>query len=198
MTLKLYFIPGRSWLPRWLLGELDEPFDLILLDRAKNEHKQPAFLAINSLGKLPALEVDGRVMTETAAICLFLADRRGDMGLAPALDDPGRGRYLTLMVHASAALEPAIEDIILKRRSDPKMVGWGVAEDEFAFVEGHLGEGPYLFGSRFTAADVMIGGVLIWTKLLGVALPPRLDAYATRLMARPVLARLFEESAPPA
>jgi glutathione S-transferase len=195
MTLKLYFIPGRSWLPRWLLGELGEPFELIVLDEAKKEHKQPAYLAVNPLGKLPALEHDGRVVTETAAICLYLADLRPKHGLAPSLGDPDRGRYLTLMVHASTALEPAIEDVLLKRQSEPQMVGWSPVKDEFAFVEGHLGDGPFLFGDRFTAADVMIGGVLIWASQLETKLPPKLDAYAKRLMRRPALAKLFAEAA---
>ena len=118
--------------------------------------------------------------------------------MAPAVDDPDRGRYLTLMVHASSALEPAIEDILLKRESDPAMVGSCPARDELGSVEGHLGEGPYLFGERFTAADVMIGGVTIWTRLLGVELPAALDAYVARLMARPALMRLFEASRPTA
>jgi glutathione S-transferase len=98
------------------------------------------------------------------------------------------------MVHASTALEPSVEDIHLKRESTSSMVGWSPVGDEFAFVEMHLGAGPYLFRERFTAADVMIGGVLIWTKLSGVALPTKLDAYVGRLMSRPVLAKLFKES----
>ncbi|HYE47703.1 MAG TPA: glutathione S-transferase family protein [Caulobacter sp.] len=192
MTLKLYFIPGRSWLPRWLLEELDEPFELIELDAEKQEHKQPAYLAINPLGKLPALDVDGHVMNETAAICLYLADLRPEKGLAPAQDDPERGRYLSLMVHASAALEPSVEDVLLKRESKSEWVGWLPLKDELAFVEHHLGQGPHLLGERFTAADIMIGGVLIWAKQLEIPLTPTLDAYASRLIARPVLTRLFE------
>jgi len=195
MTLTLYFIPGRSWLPRWLLEEMDEPFKLVVLDADRREHKQPAFLAINPLGKLPTLVHDGQVAIETAAICLHLGDLRPELGLAPTVHDPDRPRYLSLMVHASTALEPAIEDILLKRKSDPAMVGWNTAQDEFAFAERQLGDGPYLFGERFTAADVMLGGVLIWTSLLGVvALPPALEAYTKRLMARPALAKLFAES----
>ena len=84
MTLKLYFIPGRSWLPRWLLGEMGEPFELVELDFAAGETRKPAYLAVNPLGKLPALEADGQVITETAAICLYLADLRPKLGLAPS------------------------------------------------------------------------------------------------------------------
>ena len=191
MTLKLYFIPGRSWLPRWLLGEMGEPFELVELDFAAGETRKPAYLADTPLGKLPALEADGQVITETAAICLYLADLRPKLGLAPSLGDPDRGRYLSLMVHASAALEPSVTDVFLKRQSDRLMVGWVPLKDELPFVERHLGDGPYLFGDRFTAADVMVGGVLVWATQLEIQLTPKLDAYVQRLMKRPVLAKLF-------
>jgi glutathione S-transferase len=196
MTLKLYFIPGRSWLPRWLLGEMGEPFELVELDFEKGETKKPAYLAINPLGKLPALVADGRVITETAAILMYLADLRPKLGFAPSLGDPDRGRYLSLMVHGTTALEPSVTDVFLKRQSDRLMVGWVPLKDELPFVEGHLGDGPYLFGDRFTAADVMVGGVLVWATQLKVKLTPKLDAYVQRLMARPVLAKLFAESMP--
>jgi len=191
MTLKLYFIPGRSWLPRWLLGEMGEPFELVELDFDKGETRKPEYLAINPLGKLPALDADGQVITETAAICLYLADLRPKLQLAPSVGDPDRGRYLALMVHASTALEPSVADVFLKRQSDRLMVGWVPLKDELPFVERHLGDGPYLFGDRFTAADVMVGGVLIWANQLEVKLTPKLDAYVKRLMARPALAKLF-------
>ena len=191
MALKLYFIPGRSWLPRWLLGEMGEPFELVELDFAAGETRKPAYLAVNPLGKLPALEADGQVITETAAICLYLADLRPKLGLAPSLGDPDRGRYLSLMVHASAALEPSVTDVFLKRQSDRLMVGWVPLKDELPFVERHLGDGPYLFGDRFTAADVMVGGVQVWATQLEIQLTPKLDAYVQRLMKRPVLAKLF-------
>jgi glutathione S-transferase len=195
MTLKLYFIPGRSWLPRWLLDEMGEPYELVTLDAQAGENRKPEFLAVNPLGKLPALVVDGRVMTETAAICLYLADLRPRLQLAPAADDPDRGRYLTLMVHASTALEPSVEDVLLKRQSDRLMVGWNPLPEELSFVEGQLGQGPYLFGDRFTAADVMIGGVLVWaSQFPEVALPTSLKAYVDSLMARPALAALFAEA----
>ena len=110
-------------------------------------------------------------------------------------DDPERGRYLTLIVHASAALEPAFEDVLLKRESDPLWVGWRPVKDELAFVEHHLGEGPWLFGERFTAADIMIGGVLVWATQLEMETTPKLKAYVGRLMARPALVRLFSDFA---
>lgn len=198
MTLKLYFFPGRSWLPRWLLEEMGEPYELIELDGEAGENREAAYLTVNPLGKVPALDVDGRVMTETAAICLYLADLRPALKLAPAPTDPDRGRYLTLMVHASTAAEPSIIDVLLNRTSDRTMVGWNPLPDELAFIEGHLGDGPYLFGEQFTAADVMLGGVLVWASGMKVEMPLKLTAYVQRLVARPVLSRMFRESGVPA
>lgn len=192
-SLTLYFIPGRSWLPRWLLEELQQPYRLVRLDQTRGDHKQPPYLAINVLGKLPALDVDGKVMIETAAICLYLADRFGMGRLAPALQGRDRPRYLSLMVHASAALDPMLAERVQGRATPPEQMGWGTHEQEIHFVEGQLDAGPYLFGDTFTAADVMVGGMLIWGKLSGVALSPRLEDYVARLMQRPALMKLFEE-----
>lgn len=191
--LRLYFIPGRSWLPRWLLEELDQPYELVRLDRERGEHKQPAYLKINPLGKAPSLEINGQVMNEGAAICLYLADRYSTGRLALAGDEPERPRYLALMVHASAALDPSISDWIFKRKTVPAEVGWGTVAQELAFLEGQLGHGPFLFGERFSAADVMIGGTLIWGRLAGLVLPESLQAYTGRLLQRPKLVALFDE-----
>ena len=192
--LKLYYYMGRPIMPRWLLEEMAEPYELITFDMQKKDQKKPEYLAINALGKLPALDVDGRVMTEAAAILLYLADLRPEKGFAPALDDPERGRYLTLMVHGPAALEPAILDKQLKRKW-VEANGWGTLEEEYAFVEQHLGDGPWLLGERFTAADVEIGGQLVWATMLKIDLPPKLADYVKRLMARPALAQLFADQA---
>ncbi|MDO9223618.1 MAG: glutathione S-transferase family protein [Caulobacter sp.] len=192
--LKLYYYMGRPIMPRWLLEEMAEPYELITFDIKKKDQKKPSYLAINPLGKLPALDHDGRIMTEAAAILIYLADLRPEKGFAPALDDPERGRYLTLMVHGPAALEPAIIDKATKRKwTDTN--GWGTLKEEYAFVEMHLGDGPWMLGERFTAADVEIGGQLVWATMLKIRLPPKLADYVKRLMARPALAKLFAEQA---
>lgn len=193
--LKLYYYMGRPIMPRWLLEEMAEPHELIIFDASKKDQKKPEYLAINPVGKLPALDVDGRVMTESTAIMLYLADLRPEKGFAPAPDHPDRGKYLALMVHGPAALEPAIIDQITGREWT-EANGWGRLEEEFAFVEMHLGDGPWIMGDRFTAADVGIGGQLVWATGQKVKLPPKLADYVKRLMERPVLAKLFAESAP--
>lgn len=191
--LKLYYYMGRPIMPRWLLEEMAEPYELVRFDAAERDQKKSDYLAVNPLGKLPALEIDGRVMTEAAAILLWLADHRPEKGFAPAAEDPLRPKYLTLMVHGPAALEPAILDWMLKREWT-EANGWGTLEEEFAFVEMHLGDGPWILGERFTAADVEIGGQLVWATMLKLELPPKLAAYVERLMARPALANIFAEA----
>lgn len=192
-SLTLYFMPGRAWLPRWLLEELGQPYRLVRLDRARREHKQGAYLAANALGKTPALDIDGRVMTESAAICLYLADRFGMGQLAPSPDSVERPRYLSLMVHASASLDPLLTERVLGRVSAAEEVGWGTLEQETEFLHRQLDAGPYLFAEDFSAADVMVGGMLIWGRLSGVMLSVRLQHYVDRLMQRPALVKLFEE-----
>lgn len=94
--LRLYFIPGRSRLPRWLLEELEQPYEPVRLDREHGEHKRPAYLKINPLGKAPSLEINGQVMNETAAICPYLGDRYSTGRLAPAGDEPERPKLVAL------------------------------------------------------------------------------------------------------
>ncbi len=185
--MKLYFNPhSRAVTTKWMLDECDATYELVPIDLEKREHKSPAFLQINPAGKLPAL-VDGEArLFENAAICLYLADRLPQAQLAPALDSPERGRYLSLMVYATAQLEPAMGDAMMNLPTAPSR-GWGEYPLVLDALERELGDGPYLFGDWFTAADVMIGSGLIWKRAFTKQPIERasLEAYAQRLMARP-------------
>jgi len=184
--MRLYFNPqSRAVIARWMLDECGASYELVHVDLAKGEHKQPAFLAINPTGKLPALE-DGNVRVyENAAICLYLADRFPRARLAPRPDAPERGRYLSLVVYSTSQLEPAMGDHILQIPHHAQR-GWTDFETAKQVVERELGDGPYLFGDWFTAADVMIGSMLIWKRLVtGASDGPKIDAYVDRLLARP-------------
>src|SRR5436190_11720599 len=101
-------IHSRTFTARWILEELGLPYRVVDIDIRKGWQKRPEFLAINPMGKAPAITDDGVVVTETPAICLYLADRYGVGRLAPPLDDPRRGPYLRWAVFATAVLEPAI------------------------------------------------------------------------------------------
>ncbi len=184
--MKLYYNPqSRAAVTKWMLDECGATYEIAPIDFEKREHKAPEFLKVNPAGKLPAL-VDGDArLFENAAICLYLADKFPEARLAPAIGAPQRGRYLSLMVYSTSQLEPAMSDHLLKIETQPQR-GWTDFETALDVVEGELGDGPYLFGDWFTAADVMIGSMFIWKRLRGGPPGrPKLEAYVDRLLARP-------------
>lgn len=190
--MKLYFNPqSRAQIAKWMLDECGVAYETVLIDFQKREHKSSEFLKINPAGKLPALvDGDARVF-ECAAICLYLGDKFSRANLAPAIDAPERGRYLSLMVYATSQLEPAMGDALLGGQPVTAQRGWTDFETAKDVVEKELGDGRYLFGDWFTAADVMIGSMFIWKRLF-TAKPDRqkLDAYVDRLLARPKAMRI--------
>ncbi|NBD09647.1 MULTISPECIES: glutathione S-transferase family protein [Corallococcus] len=184
--MKLYFNPrSRAVIAKWMLDEAGVEYEIIPIDLRKHEHKTPEFLKVNPAGKLPAL-VDGDTRVfENAALCLYVADRYPQARLAPAIDAPERGRYLSLMVYSTSQLEPSAADHMTKTATLPQR-GWTEYPLALDAMERELGNGPYLFGDWFTAADVMIGSIFIYQRMLGARTDrPVLDAYVDRLMARP-------------
>jgi glutathione S-transferase len=184
--MKLYYNPkSRALIAKWMLDECNADYEIVPVDFEKREHKAPEFLKINPAGKLPVLvDGDSRIF-ENAAICLYLGDKFAEARLAPQIGAPERGRYLSLMVYSTSQLEPAMGDALLGAQWLPQR-GWTDFETAKDVVEGELGEGPYLFGDWFTAADVMIGSMFIWRRMFtGQPDRPRLDAYVDRLLKRP-------------
>ena len=165
--MKLYYNPqSRAVIAKWMLDECDAQYEIVPIDFTKGEHKTPEFRKINPAGKLPALEDGASKIFEGAAICLYLGDKFPRANLAPAISAPERGRYLSLMVYSTSQLEPAMGDVLLKVETLPQR-GWTDFETAQTVVEGELGKGPYLFGDWFTAADIMIGSMFIWKRILG-------------------------------
>lgn len=189
--MQLYFNPqSRAVIAKWMLDECQAPYEIVPIDLQKGEHKAPAFMKINPAGKLPAL-VDGSArLFENTAIALYLADKFPQAKLAPCIDSPDRGRYLSLMVYATSQLEPSMGDALLNVETAPQR-GWTPFEAARDAVEQELGDGPYLFGDWFTAADVMIGSMFIWKRLWkGPRERARIEAYVQRLLARPAAPKL--------
>src|SRR5579875_1378908 len=179
-----------------LLEELGVPYELHVLNRAKEELRSPEFLAINPLAKVPALrDSSGEVVTEQVAIFLHLADLYPEKGFAPAFDDALRGPYLRWMVFYAAAFEPALVD--KARGTEPgtrAMSPYGEYETVIDVVSDALKKGPYLLGERFTAADILWGIALTWTtgfKL--VPERPEIMAYVKRINERPAMVRAREK-----
>lgn len=191
--LKLHHAaPSRSSTVLWMLEELGEPYELNVLDLKKGETRTPAYLAVNPMGKVPALEHDGLLVTEVGAICLYLADAFPKAGLAPAIGDPLRAAYVRWMFFQGNCLEPAVIDRALKR--DPGQAStmpYGDFDTTVETLARFVGAAsPWLLGDRFTALDVYLGSAVRWTMLFGL-LPERPEflAYAARLVERPALQR---------
>lgn len=183
--MKLYFnAQSRAQIAKWMLDECGAEYEVVNIDLEKGEQKSPEFKAINPAGKLPAL-VDGDVrIFEYAAICLYLAEKFPEKRLAPAIGTPERGRYLSLMVYSTSQLEPAMGDALLKVEAAPSR-GWNTFAEACEVVERELGDGPYLFGEQFTAADVVIGSCFAWNRHFGgTPQSPKIEAYVDRLLVR--------------
>lgn len=187
----------RSVTIRWLFEELSIKPELRLLNLGKGEHKSAEFLALNPMGKVPAIIHKGVVVTETPAICAYLADAFPAAGLAPAIDDPARGRYFRAMFFYAACVEPAASDHALKREPGPSgQVGYGTYESMLEGLKDIIGAGPYVLGERFTAADVMLGAGVGYLRDFGL-LPgdPVFTGYSERVRSRPAYQRAIAEEA---
>lgn len=184
-----HWAPSRSMTARWMLEEVGADYELVLTDITKGV--DAAYLRINPMGKVPALRHGDTIVSETAAICCYLADAFPDAGLAPTLSDPRRGPFLKWLFFGPSCLEPAMTHKALgwpdARRG---MLGWGSYDDVVDVVRTAVANAPYLLGETFTAADVVIGGGVRWG-LQFKMLPelPEFTAYAKRLSTRPALQR---------
>ena len=183
---------SRGRIVRWVLEEAGCRYRTELM--AFEDLKSPSYLAINPLGKVPAITHHGVVVTETAAICAYLADAFPAAGLAPALADPLRGSYLRLLFLAAGPLEAAITDRALGVEVTPEQsafVGYGSHERLMAVIGQTLAAAsPWLLGERFSAADVYLGSqILFGLKFKTIAPQQAFQAYLQRLMARPAWQR---------
>lgn len=187
--MKHYYHPmSRAVTTDWMLKELDIEHEQIVIDFPAGENDTAAFRAINPMGKIPAL-VDGDVVvTETAAICAYLADKHLDKGLAPAIDSAHRGCYYRYMFYPGTTLEPmfSVSQFEVAKYS-PQSTGWGDLERCMATVESMTPESDWALGRQFSAADVVFGGFLDFTiQFQWLKTPsPKVAAYVARLKARP-------------
>jgi glutathione S-transferase len=177
-----------------LLEELHAPYELRALNMKAGEQRQPAFLAINPMGKVPAVLHGDALITEQVAVTIYLADLFPEAGITPGLQDPLRGPYLRWLAFYGSCFEPALIDKALKREpGSPGMMPYGDYETTVRAVVDQLTKGPWLLGERFTAADVLWGTALFWTTGFGLveAVPP-IKAYVDRWNARPSVKRVGE------
>lgn len=196
MTDKVVFYTNpqsRGRLVHLMLEELGAPYEMRVLDFQKREHKAPEYLAINPMGKVPAIVHRGVVVTETGAISVYLADEFPAKGLAPKIGHPQRGTYLRWFFFGAACFDAAIIDKVLERPPVQRTsaVGYGTLEDTVNALEKALSPGPYILGERFSAVDLYVGSQIIHGMMTKAIEPrPVLQKYADRIMARPVVQRL--------
>ena len=186
MTIALYHHPwSRAANVVWMLEEVGIDYELRWVDIQAGDQKKPEFLKLNPMGKLPVLVDGAAVVSESAAIALYLGDRYAAGRLAPALDDPARGTYLRWSLFSPSVLEPAAAAQASGGKFNPGAVGWGTYEAMLDAVEAAIGTGPYLLGERFTMADTILGGTLGYMLQFKMVEPrPAFADYVQRLQAR--------------
>lgn len=174
-----------------LLEELGAPYELKVVNMKAGEQRKPEYLAINPMGKVPAIKHDAALITEQVAIFIYLADLFPEAGLAPAIGDPLRGPYLRWLAFYGSCFEPAVVDRALKREAGPlATVPYGDFDTMLNTLVGQIAKGPYLFGEKFTAADLLWGLGLKWTMMFQLVPElPEIKAYAEEVGGRPSLAR---------
>ena len=176
---------SRGQIARWALEEAGCPYETVILEYGA-DMKAPDYLAINPMGKVPAIRHGGRTVTECAAICAYLAAAFPESGLAPTADE--RAAYYRWLFFAAGPLEQAITAQALgwtTEEDKSAMLGFGTYENTVDAVEALLGGSDYVCGNRFTMADVYVGSHIEWGLDFGT-LPkrPAFETYAERLLAR--------------
>ena len=184
--------PSRSSVALWMLEEIGQPYEIKLVSLSDGDNLKPDYLAINPMGKVPALLHGDTVITEVAAICAYLADEFPDAKLNIPVGSLRRGIYLKWLFFGPGCLEPAIVDRAAPRKDPPRraMLGYGDFDMTMDVVAKAVEKGPYIMGEQFTAADVVIGANIRWSMIFKL-LPERKEFvdYAARLAARPATQR---------
>jgi glutathione S-transferase len=194
----LYYAPNsRAGAILLLLEELGAPYELKVLNLKKGEQRQPVYLAVNPMGKVPAIIQGDALITEQVAIYIYLADLFPQAGLAPPIGDPQRGPYLRWLVFYGSSFEPAMIDRAMKREPGrPQAMPYGDFETMFGTLTKQLEAAPYFLGERFSATDLLWGSAL--TYMMGWKLLPELPvvtAYIARHNGRPAVARVKAKNA---
>lgn len=186
---------SRGRIARWMLEEVGEPYETVLLDYGTTM-KGADYLAINPMGKVPAIKHGDTVVTEAAAICAYLADAFPDKGLAPPPGHRTRGPYYRWLFFAAGPVEAAVtaKSLGLLAPADKKMMaGYGSFDEVIDALERAIAPGPYICGEQFTAADLYVGAHIGWGMMFGsIEKRPTFTDYFGRLSARPAAIRASE------
>jgi glutathione S-transferase len=186
---------SRGRVVRWMLEEVGQPYRTEVLDYGTSM-KAPAYLAINPMGKVPALAHGDAVVTECAAICAYLADAFPQAKLAPPPGDRLRAPYYRWMFFAAGPVEAAVSNkalgLVVPQERE-RMMGYGTVDRALATLEDAVSQGQYLVGDNFSAADLYVGSHLAFGMMFGtIDKRPAFQQYVQRLTARPAFMRAQE------
>jgi glutathione S-transferase len=186
---------SRGRIVRWMLEEAGQPYETVLLDYGTTM-KGADYLAINPMGKVPAIRHSEMVVTEAAAICAYLADAFPAAGLAPASRSKDRGAYYRWLFFGAGPIEQAVLAFSMGWQVAPERqatAGFGSMPLVLGAIEGALRGREFLVGDHFTAADLYIGSQLGWGMQFGsIERRPAFEAYVARLLGRPAAIRAVE------
>jgi len=187
---------SRGRMVHWMLEEVAAPYRFEVVNLESSDQKKPHYLAVNPMGKVPAIVHRGIVVTECGAIITYLADAFPAARLAPPLDSPARGTYYRWMFFGGCCVEPAVIDRMLSRpaATRPGALGYGCYEDTVGTLEKALTPGPYILGAHFSAADVYIGSQIGFGMMMkALESRPVFQEYANRVQQRPAYRRFMEK-----
>jgi glutathione S-transferase len=190
--MQLYWSPrSRSFSTLWLMEETGQPYERVLTDISTGAQRKIEYLAINQMGKVPALKDGDVTLAESAAICAYVAERYPQARLTPPVGDPLRARFLYWLFFLPACIEPAMVQIATKLEMNSVAAGWGDSQRVFDVLDAALEKGPWILGENFSAADVAIGTALNFSVRLFKMVPsrPSFDTYIARCVARPAFQR---------
>src|ERR1700721_2300737 len=188
--MKLYWSPrSRSFSSLWLMEETGQPYERGLTDISTGAKKKPEYLAINPMGKVPALQDGEATLAEAAAICAYVAERYPQAKLAPPPGDPLRAKYLYWLFFGPGCIEPAMVQVATKIEMNPVSAGWGDAQRVYDVLDAALEKGPWILGDTFSAADIVIASGLNFSIRLFKMVPtrPSFDRYPHAGARRPAL-----------
>lgn len=182
---------SRGRIVRWMLEELGVPYETKVV--AYDAMQSPDYLAVNPMGKVPAIRHGDTVVTECAAICTYLADAFPDAKLAPPVGDKARGDYYRWLFFAAGPIEQAVTNRAAGFVAPPereRMLGYGSYDRVMSALDQKLSATPYVTGDTFSAADVYLGAHVGWGLMYGtVKKRPSFEAYFDRLKSRPAYVR---------
>jgi glutathione S-transferase len=190
--MKLYWCKNtRAFRIAWLLEESGLKYERVALDlRNESSKNDPAFRAVSPMGKVPAIEDGPARLSDSGAICIYVADQYPQTNLGPPVGHADRGRFLQWVTYTNSVIEPAMLEKLVKIESKPTSYGWGSFELMVSTLRAELAKTDWILGNRFSAADVLLGTGAFFLKRFGlIGDDTVIDAYVARCTARPAFQR---------